>query len=65
MSLWILDTDCVSLFQQGHPLIIKRVSAVSPQEITVTIITFEEQMYGRLNQIRRANSRDALISIQL
>lgn len=61
MSLWILDTDCVSLFQQAHPLVSQRVNTVSPQEVAVTIITFEEQMYGRLNRIRRANSRDALI----
>ncbi len=62
MSLWILDTDCVSLFQQAHPLVSMRVNAVNPQEVAVTIITLEEQLYGRLNRIRRANSRDALIS---
>lgn len=62
MSLWILDTDCVSLFQQAHPFVRERVNAVIPQEIAVTIITLEEQLYGRLNRIRRANSRDTLIS---
>ena len=62
MSLWILDTDCVSLFQKGHPLVSRRVNAVGLEEVAVTIITVEEQMYGRLNRIRRANSRDSLIS---
>ncbi|HBE21194.1 MAG TPA: hypothetical protein DEG17_09325 [Cyanobacteria bacterium UBA11149] len=62
MSLWILDTDHVSLFQQGHPLVRQRVNGVNPQEVAVTIVTVEEQLYGRLNQIRRANSREALIS---
>ncbi len=62
MSLWVLDTDCVSLFQQGHPNVRQRVNAINPQEIAVTIITFEEQVYGRLNRIRRANSPDALVS---
>ncbi|MEW5858974.1 MAG: type II toxin-antitoxin system VapC family toxin [Cyanobacteriota bacterium] len=62
MSLWVLDTDHVSLFQQGHPLVNQRVNAVNLDEIAVTIITVEEQMYGRLNSIRRADSPDALIS---
>lgn len=62
MSLWVLDTDHVSLFQQGHPLVNQRVNAVNLDEIAVTIITVEEQMYGRLNSIRRADSPNALIS---
>lgn len=62
MSLWILDTDIVSLFQQSHPVVTQRVNATNPEEIGVTIITLEEQLYGRLNGIRRANSPEKLIS---
>lgn len=62
MSLWVLDTDCVSLLQKGHPNIRERVNAINPEEIALTIITFEEQMYGRLNRIRRADSPEILIS---
>jgi tRNA(fMet)-specific endonuclease VapC len=47
VSLWVLDTDCVLLFQQGHPNVRQRVNAINPQEIAVTIITFEEQVYGK------------------
>jgi tRNA(fMet)-specific endonuclease VapC len=61
MSLWILDTDCFSFFQQGHPLVRQRVSSLKPEEIATTIITFEEQVYGRLNRIRRSNSREELV----
>jgi tRNA(fMet)-specific endonuclease VapC len=61
MSLWILDTDHVSLFQQNYPAIHQRVSTLNPQSIAVTIITFEEQMYGRLNRVRRANSKEELL----
>ena len=60
MTLWILDTDHVSLFQTGHPLIIKRVQSLDPNAIAVTIVTVEEQMYGRLNRIRRAKSPEDL-----
>ncbi|MDZ7960615.1 MAG: type II toxin-antitoxin system VapC family toxin [Aulosira sp. DedQUE10] len=61
MSLWILDTDCVSLFQNGHPIVSKRISATSPKNITATIITFEEQVRGRFNVIRQADSLGKLV----
>jgi tRNA(fMet)-specific endonuclease VapC len=60
MILWILDTDHVSLFQTGHPLVTERVQSIDPAEIAVTIVTVEEQMYGRLKRIRRAKSTDEL-----
>jgi tRNA(fMet)-specific endonuclease VapC len=60
MTLWILDTDHVSLFQTGHPFVTQRVKSTDPNDIGVTIITVEEQMYGRLNRIRRAKSTDDL-----
>lgn len=61
MSLWILDTDSVSLFQNGHPIISKRIGTTSPQNLSVTIITFEEQIRGRFNVIRQADSLDKLV----
>ena len=62
MSFWVLDTDHVSLFQQNYPVLTERINAVNPEEIGVTVITLEEQFYGRLNGIRRANSPEKLIS---
>jgi tRNA(fMet)-specific endonuclease VapC len=62
VSLWVLDTDHVSLFQRNHPVVTERISAINPEEIGVTIITLEEQLYGRLNGIKRANSPENLIS---
>lgn len=62
MSLWVLDTDHVSLFQLNHPVVTERINAINPEEIGVTIITLEEQLYGRLNGIRRANSPEKVIS---
>lgn len=56
MSLWILDTDTVSLFQRGHPLVRQRINRVNPEEIAITIITAEEQLRGRLDVIRRTSS---------
>ncbi|MEH2359932.1 hypothetical protein [Nostoc sp.] len=61
MSLWILDTDHISLFQQQHPVVTKRISAVNPEDIAITIITIEEQLRGRFNVIRKASSSDTLV----
>jgi tRNA(fMet)-specific endonuclease VapC len=62
VSLWIFDTDHATLFQQGNIQIVQRVNAVNPKDIAITIVTVEEQMYGRLNRIRRANSANEVIS---
>ena len=61
MKLWILDTDTLSLFQRAHPLVSQRVNAISTEQLATTVITFEEQMYGRLNRIRRTNSQESLV----
>ena len=58
MTLWILDTDHISLFQTGHPLVIQKIQTAEPTNLAVTIVSLEEQMYGRLNRIRRAKSVD-------
>ena len=62
MSLYILDTDTVSLFQQQHLPVTRQVNAIDAQNIAVTIITMEEQLRGRLNFIRKATSAEHLIA---
>ncbi|MBD2481058.1 type II toxin-antitoxin system VapC family toxin [Planktothrix sp. FACHB-1365] len=61
MSLWVLDTDHITLFENQHPLVIERVMATDPDEITVTIITVEEQMKGWLNAIQQSSQSNRLI----
>jgi tRNA(fMet)-specific endonuclease VapC len=61
LSLWILDIDHVSLFQRGHPQIVNRLAEVAPIEISITVITLEEQIRGRFDMIRRAASPSELI----
>lgn len=61
MTLWIFDTDHTTLFQQGNPQIEQRIKRVNHKDIAITIVTVEEQMYGRLNRIRRATSADEVI----
>jgi tRNA(fMet)-specific endonuclease VapC len=61
LSLWILDTDHISLFQRGHPQIVNRLATVALTDIAITIITIEEQIRGRFNMIRQAASSSELI----
>jgi len=63
VSLWILDTDHVSLFQQRHPVVTQQINAVNPEDIAITIITVEEQLRGKFNIIRKASSSDTLVLV--
>jgi tRNA(fMet)-specific endonuclease VapC len=57
----ILETDHVSLFQRRNPFIVQRVNSVKFEEITITIITAEEQLRGRFNVIINSSSSDKLV----
>lgn len=61
MTLYILDTDHVSLFQRGNPFVISKISQIEPENIIITIITVEEQLRGRLNVIKKTLSQEILI----
>ncbi|QFS43233.1 type II toxin-antitoxin system VapC family toxin [Nostoc sphaeroides] len=59
--MYILDTDHLSLIQrngQEGKRILTRLLAVEEGEIAVTVITYEEQVRGRLSVISRAKTPD-------
>lgn len=54
MTLYVLDTDHISLQQRAHPAVLQRLQALREDDsIAVTVITVEEQIRGRLELIRR------------
>ncbi len=59
--MYILDTDHLSLIQrngQEGKRILARLATVEAAEVAVTIITYEEQVRGRLSVISRAKTLD-------
>jgi tRNA(fMet)-specific endonuclease VapC len=54
VTLYVLDTDHISLQQRSHPAVLQRLQSLREDDsIAVTVITVEEQFRGRLEIIRR------------
>lgn len=59
--MYILDTDHLSLIQrkgQEGKRILTRLATVEEIEVAVTVITYEEQVRGRLSVLARAKTLD-------
>ncbi len=50
MTLYVLDTDHLSLHLRGHPQVRERLAQIAPDALAITIITAEEQLRGRLRK---------------
>ena len=61
MTLYILDTDHITYHQRGNPYVSQRIEAASPDQIAVTIVSFEEQIRGQLASIRRIKEPAGLV----
>ena len=60
MSLYLLDTDILQLFQEGNADVVDRVRAVGPADLGISVITVEEQLSGWYTQVRKARRPDRL-----
>ena len=59
--MYLLDTDHISLMHRGGPdgtRVRARLSSIAPDEVALSIVTYEEQMRGWLAEIARARSVD-------
>ena len=52
MSLYIFDTDHVTLYRYGHAAVAARIEATPAERLATTIITIEEQLTGWYTQVR-------------
>ena len=64
MTLYVLDTDHLSLYQRNHPQVCDqiRVARQNGTILKTTVVTVEEQYAGRLAQIRKAQTPEVLIA---
>jgi tRNA(fMet)-specific endonuclease VapC len=58
MSLYVIDTDILTLYETGHQRVCQNVAARQPSELAVTVISVEEQLLGRYAQVRRVRQPD-------
>jgi tRNA(fMet)-specific endonuclease VapC len=60
MSLFVLDTDILTLFERADAAVVARVAEHNPTEIAIAIVTVEEQLSGWYAQLRQAKRPEKL-----
>jgi tRNA(fMet)-specific endonuclease VapC len=63
MIRYILDTDILTLLQEGHSIVRQRVAAHPPTDVAITVISVEEQLSGWYGRLRRAKKPDELARV--
>ncbi len=63
MSLYILDTDILSLLQDRHPQVVTRVTQCPISDLAISVISVEEQLSGWYSRLRQAKKPDQLANI--
>jgi tRNA(fMet)-specific endonuclease VapC len=63
MSLWILDTNVINQLHGYAPNVEKKLTAIKPRDVAITIITAEELIGGWFNEISKANKSDKLSNL--
>jgi tRNA(fMet)-specific endonuclease VapC len=60
--MYLLDTDHASLYQQGHPALGQRLNHLPPNQVATSVITYDEQVSGRLAVVRKARNQQERIN---
>ena len=56
MIKYLLDTDTISLLQEKHPNVVRRVTETPREMLAITVITVEEQLSGWYTYLRQART---------
>jgi tRNA(fMet)-specific endonuclease VapC len=54
MLQFLLDTDHLTLYDQGHPRLTQRLAMYPKNTIAVSVVTVEESLRGRLGALSRS-----------
>ena len=60
MSLYVLDTDMVTLYRRGHSRVGQNVASHPATELAVTVLTVEEQLSGWYRLLRKVKQPSQL-----
>lgn len=60
MTLYVLDTDHVTLLRKGQAAVVARVAATPVSDLAITIVSIEEQLRGWFTQVRKSRDADGL-----
>jgi tRNA(fMet)-specific endonuclease VapC len=60
MTLYVLDTDMLTLLEDGHPTVGQRFLQHRPEETATTVLTVEEQLSGWYTEVRKAKRPERL-----
>lgn len=63
MSLYVLDTDIMTLYQHGHARVTQLVLAHRVGELSITVISVEEELTGWYTKLRQVRKRDQLARV--
>jgi tRNA(fMet)-specific endonuclease VapC len=60
VSLFVLDTDILSLYYRGDPVVVQGVDVRPSSDLAISVMTVDEQLTGWYTSARRARQPDEL-----
>jgi tRNA(fMet)-specific endonuclease VapC len=54
MSLYVLDTDVLTLYRYGHSLVVNRVDTQAANAVAIMVLSVEEQVRGWYASLRQS-----------
>jgi tRNA(fMet)-specific endonuclease VapC len=60
MIHFVLDTDALTLSQEGQPAVCAQFLQQPPDAVAITVLSVEEQLSGWYTQVRQAKQPDRL-----
>jgi tRNA(fMet)-specific endonuclease VapC len=60
MIRFVLDTDVLTLLQEGNPIVSEQYLLQPPNTVAITVVSVEEQLSGWYSQVRKAKRPDRL-----
>jgi tRNA(fMet)-specific endonuclease VapC len=63
MSLHVLDTDMLTLVEEGHPAVSRHFLQQRPEDVAITVLTVEEQLSGWYTALRKAKEPNKLARV--